>query len=162
LGKKVNITADQYHLIVACQTVDHQSDSEMVIALADRLTPICNTGLWSFDKGYRHPDNRVLLEMVIPQVIMPKKGICNREESEREKAKGFKKLHRKHSAIESNIHSLETRGLSRCPDRGREHFCRYVGWTVWAYSLCCTGRKLQADYRRKEHLHQRAAQVIKE
>jgi hypothetical protein len=25
---------------------------------------------WSFDKGYWHPDNRALLEMVIPEVVM--------------------------------------------------------------------------------------------
>jgi hypothetical protein len=157
LGKKENITADQYHLTVDCQTVEHQSDSELVIALADRLTPISKIGSWSFDKGYWHPDNRGLLEMEIPQVIMPKKGKSNKEESEREKATGFKKLRRKHSAIETNIHSLETRGLSRCPDRGWEHFCRYVGWAVCAYNLCCIGRKLQADYRQKDHLLQRAA-----
>jgi hypothetical protein len=157
LGKKLNITTDQYHLIVDYQTMDHQSDSELVIALADRLTPVFKIGSWSFDKGYWHPDNRALLEMVVPQVIMPRKGKCNKEESEREGAKGFKKLRKKHSAIESNIHSLETRALSRCPDRGKEHFYRYIGWAVCAYNLCCIGRKLQADYRRKELLLPKAA-----
>jgi hypothetical protein len=157
LGKKVNITADRYHLIVDYQTMDHQSDSELVIALADRLIPVFRIGSWSFDKGYWHPDNRALLEMAVPQVIMPKKGKCNKEESEREGAKDFKKLRRKHSAIESNIHSLETGGLSRCPDRGKEHFYRYIGWAVCAYNLCCIGRKLQADYRQKELLPSKAA-----
>jgi hypothetical protein len=157
LGKKVNITTDQYHLIVDWQTMDHQSDSDMVIALADRLTPIFNVASWSFDKGYWHPDNRALLEMVIPEVVMPKKGKCNSEESDREHQKVFKKLRKKHSAIESNIHSLETRGLSRCPDRGKAHFYRYVGCAVCAYNLCCIGRKLQAEYRRKELLLQIAA-----
>jgi hypothetical protein len=71
--------------------MDHQSDSELVIALSDRLTPVFKIGSWSFDKGYWHPDNRALLEMVVPQVIMPKKGKCNKEESEREGTKGFKK-----------------------------------------------------------------------
>jgi hypothetical protein len=47
--------------------------------------------------------------------------------------------------------------LSRCPDRGKEHFYRYIGWAICAYNLCCIGRKLQADYRRKELLLQRAA-----
>jgi hypothetical protein len=157
LGKKVNITTDQYHLIVDCQTMDHESDSELVIALADRLTQVLKIESWSFDKGYWHPDNRALLEMVIPKVIMPRKGKCNKEESEKEESKGFKKLRWKHSAIESNIHSLETRGLSRCPDRGKEHFYRYTGWAVCACNLHCIGRKLQADYRRKELLLQRAA-----
>ncbi|MDR0572737.1 MAG: hypothetical protein LBG96_01680 [Tannerella sp.] len=70
-------------------------------------------GSRSFDKGYRHPYNMALLEMVVPDVIMPKKGKCNREESALEHEKGFQKLRHKHSAVESNIHSLETRGLFR-------------------------------------------------
>jgi hypothetical protein len=157
LGKKVNITTDQYHLIVDYQTVDHQSDSEPVIALADRLSPVFKIGSWSFDKGYWHPDNRALLEMVVPKVILPKKGKCSQAELEREHQKDFKKLRNSHSAVESNIHSLETRGLSRCPDRGKTHFYRYVGWAVCAYNLCCIGRKLQSDYRREELLLQRVA-----
>jgi hypothetical protein len=92
LGKKVNITTDQYHLIVDYQTMDHQSDSEIVISLADRLTAIYEIGSWSFDKGYWHPDNRALLEMVLPEVVMPKKGKCNKEEIEREHQKSFKNL----------------------------------------------------------------------
>ncbi|MDR1341663.1 MAG: transposase, partial [Prevotellaceae bacterium] len=157
LGKKVNITTDQHQLIVSYQTVDHQSDSQLVLALADRLTPLFEIGSWSFDKGYWHPDNRALLALVIPEVILPKKGKCSQEEAQREADKSFKKLRRQHSAVESNIHSLETRGLSRCPDRGIAHFRRYVGWAVCAYNLCCIGRKLQAGYRREAHLLQRAA-----
>jgi hypothetical protein len=157
LGKKVNITTAQYHPIVDRETVDHHSDSEIVIALADHLTPIYNVGSWSFDKGYWHPDNRALLEMLIPDVVMPKKGKSNSEESEREHQEDFKRLRKRHNAIESNIHSLETRGLSRCLDRGKSHFYRYVGWAVCAYNLCCIGRKLQSDYRRRELLLQRAA-----
>ncbi|GHT69849.1 hypothetical protein AGMMS50239_37310 [Bacteroidia bacterium] len=62
----------------------------------------------------------------------------------------FKKLRGRHSAIESNIHSLETRGLSRCPDRGKAHFKRYVARGVCACNLCCIGRKLQADFKAEE------------
>jgi hypothetical protein len=157
LGKKVNITTDQYQLIVDYQTMDHKSDSDVVISLADRLTPVFNIGSWSFDKGYWHPDNRALLEMVIPDVIMPKKGKCNQKESDKEHQKTFKTLRKKHSAVESNIHSLETRGLSRCPDRGKTHFTRYVAWAVCSYNLCCIGRKLQSEYNSKEQHIQRAA-----
>jgi hypothetical protein len=136
--------------------MNHQSDSDIVVSLADRLTPIFKIGTWSFDKGYRHPDNKALLELVIPEVIMPKKGKCNQTELEREHQKVFKKFRNRHSAVESNIHSLETRGLSRCPDRGEEHFKRYVALAVCAYNLCCIGRKLQAECKRKE-LHPKKA-----
>ena len=37
LGKKVNITSDQYHLIVDYQIMEHEADSEIVIQLADRI-----------------------------------------------------------------------------------------------------------------------------
>jgi hypothetical protein len=157
LGKKVNITSDQYHLIVDCRMMNHQSDSDIAVSLADRLTPIFKIGTWSFDKGYWHPDNRALLELVIPEVIMPKKGKCNRTELEREHQKIFKKFRNRHSAVESNIHSLETGGLSRCPDRGEEHFKRYVALAVCAYNLCCIGRKLQADCKREERHPKKAA-----
>lgn len=157
LGKKVNITTDQYQLIVDYQTMDHQSDSEIVIEMADRLTSIFKIETWSFDKGYWHPDNRALLETVVTDVIMPKKGKCNQAELDREHQKVFKKFRNKHSAVESNIHSLETRGLSRCPDRGEKNFNRYVALAVCAYNLCCIGRKLQADYKREELLLKKTA-----
>ena len=158
LGKKVNITTDQYQLIVDFQVMNHQSDSDIVVAMADRLTSsFKQIGTWSFDKGYWHPDNRSLLEMVVPDVIMPKKGKCNRTELAGEHQKVFKKYRNKHSAIESNIHSLETRGLSRCPDKGEEHFNRYVALGVCAYNLCCIGRKLKDDYKRKELQREKAA-----
>jgi hypothetical protein len=73
--------------------------------------------------------------MVVPDVIMPKKGKCNRTELDKEHQKVFKKYRNNHSAIESNIHSLETGGLSRCPDKGEEHFNRYVALAVCAYNL---------------------------
>jgi hypothetical protein len=146
LGKKLAITTDQFQLIIDYGIMNYQSDSEILIALADRLTSQFNITSWSFDKGYWHPDNRALLELVVSEVIMPKKGKCNHEEFEREHSNKFIKYRNLHSAVESNIHSLETRGLSRCPDRSEAHFNRYIGWGVCAYNLCCIGRKLMADY----------------
>ncbi|GHV29757.1 hypothetical protein FACS1894177_01180 [Bacteroidia bacterium] len=157
LGKKVNITTDRFQLIVDYQTVDNQSDSDLVIALADRLTPLFKIGSWSFDKGYWHPDNYALLKLVIPEVILPQKGKSNQEETEREYQPLFKKFRNRHNAVESNIHSLETRGLSRCPDRGKAHFKRYVAWGVCACNLCCIGRKLQADCKAEELRLKKAA-----
>lgn len=150
LGKKLNITTDRFQLIVDYCIMNHRSDSETVIEMADRLAPYFKIGSWSFDRGYWHPDNRALLELVVPDVIMPKKGKCNREEYEREHQKKFIKLRKLHSAVESNIHSLETRGLSRCPDRSESHFNRYIAWGICAYNLCCIGRKLIADYRQQQ------------
>jgi hypothetical protein len=90
------------------------------------------------------------LEEVVPHVVMPKKGKMTQKELEEEQDADFKKLRNKHSAVESNIHSLEHKGLSRCPDRGKSHFKRYVGWAVISYNLCCIGRQLLKDYRKQE------------
>ena len=73
---------------------------------------------------------------------MPKLGKRNQQEQEEEHAPTFKRLKNKHSAIESNINELENRGLDRCPDRGYEHFKRYIGLGVCAYNLKKIGKQL--------------------
>jgi hypothetical protein len=134
-GKKVNITTDRYHLIADYQTMDHRCDSDLVIVLADRLTSELKVKSWSFDKGYWHPDNRALPETVIPEVIMPKKGKCNKEESEREAEKSFKKLRNPHSAIESNLHSPETGGY-HAVRTGAKHISTVMSAGRYVHTIC--------------------------
>ena len=148
LGKKLAITTDQYNLIVDYQEMDHQSDSEIVQPLAERLTALFTIRSWSFDKGFWHKDNKALLEGLVEKVIMPKKGKCNKLEQEEESQRYFKLLRNKHSAVESNINELECRGLDRCPDRGYPHFKRYIGLSVAAYNLRRIGQELIAIQRR--------------
>jgi hypothetical protein len=149
LGKKVNLTSDQYQLIIDYEVVDNKTDEALVLDLALRLSKQFAIQSWSFDKGYWHPANKALLKEIIPLVVMPKKGKCNQEEREEEQEVHFKKVRNRHSAIESNINSLESKGLSRCPDKGKEHFKRYVGLAVVSYNLCCIGGKLLKDYRKQ-------------
>jgi len=61
-------------------------------------------------------------------------------------------LKNKHSAIESNINELENRGLDRCPDRGYNHFKRYIGIGVCVYNLKKIGRELLAQKREAQSL----------
>ncbi|MDP2888867.1 MAG: hypothetical protein Q8P34_07855 [Bacteroidota bacterium] len=63
-------------------------------------------------------ENKQILQLEVPQVVIPKLGKRNRNEEMEECGRLFKKLKNKHSAIESNINELEHRGLDRCPDRG--------------------------------------------
>mgnify|MGYP001558049784 CR=1 FL=1 len=70
-------------------------------------------------------ENKELLGLYIPAVIMPKKGKKNKAEEEEESGKTFKKLRHKHSAVESDINRLEHHGLDRCPDKGLQAFKRY-------------------------------------
>ena len=150
LGKMLAITTDQYNLIVDYKVMESQSDSEMVKPIAEDLTSRYNIRSWSFDKGYWHKDNKALLAEHVEQVIMPKKGKCNKQEQAEEGHRSFKLLRNKHSAVESNINELEHRGLDRCPDRGHGHFKRYVGLAVSAYNLRRIGQELIAILRKRE------------
>ena len=145
LGKKVAITTDQYGLIVDYRVMDNEADSEIVLKVADKILEKYKIGSWSFDKGFWHKDNWSLLKECVNTLVMPKKGKRTLAEEAEETDKKFKRLKMKHSAVESNINELEHCGLDRCPDRGFDHFKRYVGLAVTAYNLKRIGRKLWED-----------------
>ena len=142
LGKKLSITTDQFGLIVDYQLMHDQQDRDIVIELADRLLIKYNIFSWSFDKGYWRKENKELLQLEIPNVIMPKLGKRNKAEETEETSHRFKRLKNKHSAIESNINELENRGLDRCPDRGIHHYEKYISLGVSAYNLKKIGREI--------------------
>ena len=147
LGKKLSITTDQYDLIVDYQLMNEEQDRDIVITIADRLLKKYIIKSWSFDKGYWNKDNKKLLQLVVPEVIMPKLGKRNKQEEEEEHSRSFKKLKNKHSAIESNINELEHRGLDRCPERGIKHFTRYISLGVCAYNLKKIGHQILKNER---------------
>ena len=142
LGKKLSITTDQFGLIINYYIMENESDSEIVLPTADRVLSKYNIYSWSFDKGYWHTDNKILLSTEVPLVVMPKKGKRNKQETEEEHTKEFKKLRYKHSAIESNINELEHNGLDRCPDKGFHGFKRYIGIGIIAHNLQRIGKEL--------------------
>lgn len=142
LGKKLSITTDQFNLIVDHQIMTNQQDRDIVISTADRLIEKYKISSWSFDKGYWRKENKEILQLVIPKVVMPKLGKRNKSEEEEEKSRSFKKIKNQHSAIESNINELEHRGLDRCPDRSFENFIKYSSLAVCAYNLKKIGRKI--------------------
>lgn len=144
LGKKVSITTDQYHLIIDFLVVEKTADVNLILPIVDRLLIKNNIESISSDKGGWSRENKELLQLVIPKVIIPKKGKLNQEEQIEEHGKGFKKLRHLHSAVESNINELEYCGLDRCPDRGLHGFKRYVAIAVVAYNLHRIGKELLA------------------
>ncbi|MEM6814771.1 MAG: hypothetical protein AAF600_10295 [Bacteroidota bacterium] len=143
IGKGLTITTDQYQLLLDWQVGQGQTDRELTIPIADRLTSKYTVKSMSFDRGFYDASNKALLETEIPQVIMPKKGKRKEEERPLEEAPAFKRLKNKHNAVESNINELEHRGLDRCPDRTWRNFKRYIGLAVTAYHLHKIGRELQ-------------------
>ncbi len=99
-------------------------------ALADRLLGRYGAGSLaslSFDKGFTRAEDRELLSLYVPTVVMPKRGKKNAAETERENEKRFVALRHQHSAVESEINSLEHHGLNRCLDVGLKGYLRYVG-----------------------------------
>ncbi len=142
LGKKLLITTDQYDLIVDYQILNDQQDRDVVIALSDRVLAKHTVTSWSFDKGFWAKENKELLQLEVPKVVLPKLGKLTKTEKDEESSQGFKRLKNKHSAIESNINELENRGLDRCPDRGILHFNRYISLGVSAYNLKKIGRQI--------------------
>jgi transposase, IS5 family len=153
LGHKVLLTTDQHGLILDYKVMDQLNDADEVIALADRLLGRYGwTGVasLSFDKGFSRMEDRQLLELYIPEVIMPKRGKRNSQEQAREQQRSFAVLRRQHNAIESDINALEHHGLDRCPDKGWHGFKRYVGFGVLAYNLHKIGRRRLERRRRAE------------
>ena len=142
LGKKLTITTDQFNLIVDYQIMNEEQDRDILIEIADRILQKYNVASWSFDKGYWRKENKELLQLEVPKVIMPKLGRLTETEKEEENSRSFKKLKNKHSAIESNINELENRGLDRCPDRGIRNYRKYIGLAICAYNLNKIGRKI--------------------
>ena len=145
LGKNTAITTDQYNLIVDYHIMENETDSEILPLLKERIAQHYKVQSWSFDKGFWNKDNKEKLKANIPMVVMPKKGKRNLQEECEETDKTYIRLRHKHSAIESNIHELEHRGLDHCPDKGYNHFKRYVGLSVCAYNLRRIGKRLQEE-----------------
>lgn len=160
VGKKVAITTDQHDLILDWQIADNQSDIKLTLAIADRLLEKHAIQSLSVDRGFSDREDKALLEIYIPEVIMPKKGRLSQQEKEIESAPAFKRLKNKHSAIESNINELEHRGLDRCPDRTQRNFNRYVGLAITAYNLHKIGRQIIKGLREREEKERRRSMAV--
>ena len=122
LGLKIAVGTDQYGFILLHKVMEKQQDVEAAVPMVEKITEKYNVGSVSFDKGFWSPSNKEQIEKMVEVVVMPKKGKLNKQEAENERSKTFKQLRKQHSAIESNINSLEHHGLNRCPDKGLKNF----------------------------------------
>jgi IS5 family transposase len=151
LGHKLLIATDQHHFIVHHQVIEGKADAALTIPLADTLlSKYKNIESLSLDKGFYSKENKELLSLAIPCLVMPKKGKLNKQEKGEESEKKFKKLRNLHSAVESNINQLEHNGLDRCPDKGLKNYKRYVSLGILSYNLHRLGKLLLAECAKKE------------
>ncbi len=144
------IATDQHQLIQDYAVPVGGADVDQSVSVADRLLGRYGVGSLaslSFDKGFTRTEDRELLSLYVPTVVMPKRGKKNAAEMERESEKKFVALRQQHSAVESEINSLEHHGLNRCLDVRMQGYLRYVGYGVMSYNLHVIGRELLARER---------------
>jgi len=150
LGHRLLIATDQHQLIQDYDVPVGEADVDQSVPVADRLLGRYGAGSLaslSFDKGFTRAEDRDLLSLYVPTVVMPKRGKKNAAETEWEGEKQFVALRKQHSAVESDINSLEHHGLNRCLDVGLNGYLRYVGYGVLSYNLHVIGRELLARQR---------------
>lgn len=138
LGHRLLVATDQHGLIVDYRVLEGTSEVDELVAVADRLLGRYGAGQvasLSTDQGFSRAEDRELLELYIPEVVVPKRGKLSAADQARESQREFRALRHQHAAIESDIHGLEHHGLNRCPDKGLRGYKRYVGFGVLAYNL---------------------------
>jgi len=135
LGLKVAVSSDQFGFVVDHRIMEKENDVDVTIPIAEKLLQKYPVKSISYDKGFWSGQNYTELSSKIEELIMPKKGRLNKEEYTREHKNQFIALRKNHSAVESDINSLEHHGLNRCPDKSKEHFIRYVALGVLSYNL---------------------------
>ena len=97
----------------------------------------------SFDRGFHSPENQVELAKLVDHPCLPKPGVHQAEQQEREATVEFRAARRNHPGIESAIGALQAgNGLERCRDRTFGGYCRYVGLGVLGRNLHVLGKLL--------------------
>ena len=152
LGHRLLVATDQHQIIQDYDVLLQAAEVDQSLPVADRLLGRYGAGSvasLSFDKGFTRAADRELLGLYVPVVVMPKRGKKNASETERENGKRFIALRHQHSAVESQINSLEHHGLNRCLVVGLDGYRRYVGCGVMSYNLHVIGRELLRRKRRR-------------
>jgi hypothetical protein len=151
LGLRVCVLEDSHGFILHHQVMQKQTDDQIAVAMVTggqaRFPTLRGC---SFDKGFHSPANQIALREQLDQVVLPKKGRCNKAEREQEAEPAFKSARRQHSAVESAINALEVHGLDTCPDHGIDGFERYVSLAVLSRNLQKIGAELQQKARDRE------------
>ena len=67
----------------------------------------------SFDRGFHSPANRVRLDALLADNVLPRKGYLTKADKERERGANFVAMRRWHPGIESKINVMPTILLCR-------------------------------------------------
>ena len=165
-GHRILVSTEQRGFIVDYKVMGPGHEGAEAIPVAERLAALFGKeGIQSlsFDKGFSSAANLEQVQNELPSslIVMPKKGRRNAAETERETDTRWKRQRKRHSAVESDINSLEHHGLRRCRDKGERGFRRYAGLGVLAYNLDKIGAALQKAEEKKKVKKPKPAKVPK-
>jgi transposase, IS5 family len=147
-GHRLLVSTQQHGFVVDYKVMGPGHEGAEALPVARRLASrfgVDGIASLSFDKGFSSAANLEQAQKELPQsmIVMPKKGRRNAAETERESDPKWSRLRDAHSAVESDINSLEHHGLRRCRDKGERGFRRYAGLGVLAYNLDKLGAAIQ-------------------
>lgn len=151
LGLKVCIVKDQFQFILHHRVMQKETDDKIAVSIVKEVQErFASFRECSFDKGFHSPSNQKGLGEILDHCVLPKKGKLSAIRKEIENSEEFKKVRRKHSAVESSINALENHGLDICPDHGIHGFKRYVAMAVVARNIEILGKMLLQKDLKKE------------
>jgi IS5 family transposase len=153
LGLKVSILTDQHGFILTHRTMEQEQDVDVAIPMITKVKEhFTNIYSASFDRGYYSPANQEELSLLVLKLILPKKGKVSKKEKDKIQGdREYRKLRKKHSAVDSNINALEHHALDRCPDRGIERFKKYVSMSVVAHNIHQIGALVQRKIQKQDN-----------
>ena len=158
LGLGVCILEDQYGFILHHHVMEKQKDVDIAVTMVSEAKRKFNAlSCCSFDKGFHSPTNKEQLQVILDDVVLPKKGKLSEAEKQIEFSEDFIEARHKHAAVESAINALENHGLDRCLDFGLDGFKRYVALAVLARNIQILGAKLRQRSLMRRRRHERLA-----
>jgi hypothetical protein len=144
LGLKVCLVEDQYQFILHYRVMEQETDDQVAVSITQETKQrFSDLNSCSYDKGFHSPTNRIELEQILDNAVLPRKGRLSVQDKKREHSPEFVHARYKHSAVESAINAVENHGLDRCLDHGLEGFKRYIALAVVARNLQIVGHILQ-------------------
>ena len=146
LGLTVCIMEANTGFILHHKVMQHCTDSEIAVDMVrETKAQFPRLASCSFDKGFHSKSNQTELAELLDQFFLPRKGKLSTAHQAAQNDPEFVQARRQHSAVESGINALEVHGLDRCPDRGLDHFKRYIALAVVGRNLQKLGAILQAE-----------------
>ena len=151
LGVPVCILEDGHGFILHHEVMWEGSDVDCAVPMVEAAQArFPDLRAVSFDRGFHSPGNRVRLDELLDDNVLPKKGCLNKADLERERDESFAAMRRQHPAVESAINNLGHRGLDRVLAQGAGGFARTVALSVVALNVHRIGLLLLRKARKRK------------